>query len=146
MDKLLKKRYDKARYARIKAKKLAQMRAWSARNREKKNATQRKYYKRNKAACRAAARAYYKKNRLKWYHYNQRSKYPTPTRPMPMRCECCGLLRGKKRLHNDHDHKQKKFRGWLCSNCNTGIGLLGDSLAGLAKATNYLKEANVKRT
>lgn len=144
MDKDTKKRYDKARYARIKAKRLAQMRAWSVKYRAKKNKSQRRYYAANKRKCVMASRAYYKKHSHKWFEYNQRTKYPTATRPMPMRCEGCNRKRGKRRLHNDHCHKTKRFRGWLCSNCNTGIGLLGDSLAGLNKATRYLRRNNVR--
>ena len=32
-----------------------------------------------------------------------------------------------------------KFRGWLCHKCNTGIGMLGDSLGAVSKAVEYLK-------
>ena len=49
----------------------------------------------------------------------------------PERCECCGLKTSEtslRRLCIDHDHKTKLFRGWLCDNCNTALGLLGDSL------------------
>lgn len=28
----------------------------------------------------------------------------------------------------DHDHKTKEFRGYLCKRCNTGTGLIGDSV------------------
>lgn len=27
----------------------------------------------------------------------------------------------------DHDHKTKKFRGYLCKLCNTGTGMIGDN-------------------
>lgn len=40
----------------------------------------------------------------------------------------------------DHDHKTGKIRGILCQSCNTGIGLLGDSISGIEKAFIYLKE------
>src|SRR5271155_4011570 len=56
---------------------------------------------------------------------------PSPTRDTPVICECCGLAPTKKTLALDHDHKTGKFRGWLCSECNLGIGKLGDSLDGL---------------
>lgn len=64
---------------------------------------------------------------------------PEPTTPQPDTCDCCNTARGDKRLHVDHDHSSKKFRGWLCSNCNTGIGLLGDDLAGLIRAITYIE-------
>lgn len=69
--------------------------------------------------------------------------YPTPTRPMPERCECCGGLptgRGDDPVLNlDHDHKTGKFRGWLCTRCNLGIGLLDDSQKGLVFALMYIR-------
>jgi hypothetical protein len=38
----------------------------------------------------------------------------------------------------DHDHQTGEFRGWLCKNCNTGLGLLGDSIAGVRSMLAYL--------
>ena len=39
----------------------------------------------------------------------------------------------------DHCHKTGKFRGVICSKCNTGIGMLNDSLQTLESAVEYLK-------
>ena len=61
----------------------------------------------------------------------------------PDRCDCCGcdeievLRRGKWAL--DHDHETESFRGWLCKNCNVGIGLFGESIERLQQAIDYLK-------
>tara|TARA_R110002020_G_scaffold387255_3_gene597952 strand:+ start:652 stop:1104 length:453 start_codon:yes stop_codon:yes gene_type:complete len=44
----------------------------------------------------------------------------------------------------DHNHDTGKFRGWLCHNCNTGLGLFKDDLVALQGAINYLKKDNVK--
>lgn len=67
---------------------------------------------------------------------------PEPTRPMPHRCECCGLsdLVFKKTLFLDHCHDTGKFRGWICDNCNLGIGRLNDNLEGVKKAVAYLEK------
>ena len=54
----------------------------------------------------------------------------------PPVCECCKQIPVKWRL--DHNHVTNQFRGWLCDNCNTGIGKLGDNLDGVIKAVNYL--------
>jgi len=43
-----------------------------------------------------------------------------------------------KRLSVDHNHKTGTIRGLLCGNCNTGIGLLQDSVENLQKAIDYL--------
>ena len=39
----------------------------------------------------------------------------------------------------DHDHEKRMFRGWLCHNCNSALGMLGDNLTTLKRAYNYLK-------
>ena len=54
------------------------------------------------------------------------------------RCAICGV-RPKRKLHIDHCHSTGRFRGLLCSSCNTGIGLLRDSPAILRSAINYLE-------
>jgi hypothetical protein len=66
---------------------------------------------------------------------------PVPSRVEPFECECCGGPPGRRALALDHDHTTGKFRGWLCTNCNTGIGKLGDSLVGVLRAVRYLKAA-----
>lgn len=61
--------------------------------------------------------------------------------PKPKVCDCC-----KRKTNNfvlDHDHKTGKFRGWLCRNCNQGIGKLGDDIKSLEKAIDYLRNKNV---
>ena len=57
---------------------------------------------------------------------------PGPEAP----CACCGKTGTKK--YFDHCHDRKKFRGWICNECNTGIGKLGDTLAGIRMAESYL--------
>ena len=52
-------------------------------------------------------------------------------------CGICGTV--PSALFVDHDHTTGKVRGLLCQKCNSGIGFLGDSLEGLEKAVNYLK-------
>jgi hypothetical protein len=62
--------------------------------------------------------------------------------PKPENCECClqpVILKKKWRL--DHDHDTHEFRGWVCENCNFGIGQLGDDIPGLIRALNYLLRA-----
>jgi len=65
-------------------------------------------------------------------------------------CPCC--LRTEKEIRSnggwpdrsiwvlDHNHTTKKFRGWICNNCNVAIGRFADSVSGLKKAINYLKD------
>ena len=66
--------------------------------------------------------------RLKQIYIQQYGKIPT-------NCQCCGK---SSKLVCDHDHHTQTFRGFLCDNCNRGIGLLGDNTHGLQQALTYL--------
>lgn len=52
-------------------------------------------------------------------------------------CALCG--RTTLKLHIDHDHDTGQVRGLLCVNCNTALGKLGDTPAGLLRALSYLR-------
>jgi hypothetical protein len=78
----------------------------------------------------------------------RRTFYPEATRECPENCEICGKPNkaknksGKsKALSLDHDHITLEFRGWLCSDCNLGIGKLGDTKESLEKALDYLRRS-----
>jgi len=58
----------------------------------------------------------------------------------PKNCECCG--KEYEYLILDHDHITGNFRGWICRNCNQGIGKLGDNLEGVNKAIKYLQSSH----
>ena len=53
------------------------------------------------------------------------------------KCAICNVHKGNT-LVVDHCHKSGKVRGLLCSGCNTGLGLLGDTRENLHKALRYL--------
>jgi hypothetical protein len=65
--------------------------------------------------------------------------------PMPEACECCGKKPGEDKDYKnfklclDHDPETNTFRGWICGQCNTGIGLLGDNIPSIVKALEYLR-------
>ena len=61
-------------------------------------------------------------------------EHPRPPEGSP--CMCCGRVRP---LHMDHDHETQEYRGYLCRQCNHGIGHLGDTLEGVQKAVAYLQ-------
>jgi hypothetical protein len=44
--------------------------------------------------------------------------------------------------HADHDHITGKYRGTLCHNCNTGIGLLKEDIGILNRAIEYLSKTS----
>ena len=51
-------------------------------------------------------------------------------------CAICG--KPDRSLVVDHNHTTGKVRGLLCNSCNTGIGLLQDSVEVLRRAEGYL--------
>jgi hypothetical protein len=55
-------------------------------------------------------------------------------------CECCGKQCDPLCL--DHCHVTGALRGWLCRNCNAGIGQLGDDLQGVERAVAYLSRVS----
>jgi hypothetical protein len=58
-------------------------------------------------------------------------------------CEICRIqmMDGATRVCVDHDHDDGHVRGLLCSNCNIGIGLLGDDPDVLDAAVQYLRDS-----
>lgn len=54
-------------------------------------------------------------------------------------CEICGKdTEGGARIVVDHSHKTGLTRGWLCSNCNSGLGYWKDDIQSLSNAIMYL--------
>lgn len=58
----------------------------------------------------------------------------------------CWMCKDREAIHFDHDHDccpgsytyGRCVRGVLCNRCNTGLGSLGDNMAGLERAMEYL--------
>jgi hypothetical protein len=73
------------------------------------------------------------------YAEQRRVKKNAP--PKPDNCDNCHK---NKDLQIDHIHGTTKFRGWLCRNCNTGMGALGDDLRGVLQAAIYLEKDKSK--
>ena len=58
--------------------------------------------------------------------------------PKPADCTC-PICKGENQdLVLDHNHITGEFRGWICNDCNSAIGKLGDSHEVLARAIAYL--------
>jgi hypothetical protein len=113
-------------------------RKWTAAN----PARRRKIGNRWRAAHPEQARAWRAKNLEHARTFDRKKRgVSEPTRPRPAVCECCGGPPGKKGMYVDHCHVSGQFRGWLCTNCNSGIGLLGDDIQGATNALNYMKRA-----
>lgn len=131
-------RWNRENPERVKAAKLRYRAKPTTKKKERRD---RKLYSRINSAARVAyAKKWHAQNRdrarvNKW----KRHGLPDPKHPRPDACENCGRIPGVGRgLALDHDHVTGKFRGWLCYRCNLGIGLLGDSVEGVASAVEYL--------
>jgi hypothetical protein len=57
--------------------------------------------------------------------------------PPPERCDCCH--QPSKKLQTDHVHGERVLRGWICRQCNTAIGKMGDNLEGVLQAAIYVE-------
>jgi hypothetical protein len=57
-------------------------------------------------------------------------------------CAICGIHQSEfvKRFSVDHNHETNENRGLLCSNCNRGLGLLGDNIENLKNAVAYYEK------
>jgi hypothetical protein len=42
----------------------------------------------------------------------------------------------------DHDHRTGEFRGWLCQECNLGLGKIGDNIEGVRGMLAYLERSS----
>ena len=60
-------------------------------------------------------------------------------------CALCKSPEKSKRLCVDHDHETGEVRGLLCIQCNSALGKLGDNIAGLDNAKQYLLRALLER-
>lgn len=65
------------------------------------------------------------------------------------RCAICRRehsdLKRDRRLIVDHDHATGAVRGLLCANCNSGIGLLQESVEVLQAAIQYVHDGGFSR-
>lgn len=73
-------------------------------------------------------RASAKRRQLKHYYGLSVEAYELMKLQQKGKCAICQKTISGKNLHVDHDHETDEVRGLLCSNCNTGIGLLGGFL------------------
>ena len=62
-------------------------------------------------------------------------------RPAKAACSICGKVCTGTELHRDHSHSTGEFRGWLCRDCNLGLGRFKDDTRLLRLAAEYLEGA-----
>ena len=70
------------------------------------------------------------------------AKHPRPNIGEEFYCKICQrliLIQNNRDVCLDHDHKTGDVRGYICNNCNTGMGTLGDDVGMLSRAIQWLK-------
>ena len=114
----------------------------------------------NKDGLNRKCRVCFNKYQREWYQNNKelhKSRVMASRNPAMMRARKYGLtptdVNAMLALYNgkcylckerpasciDHDHATGRVRGVLCNGCNTGLGKLGDTIAGLERAIEYLR-------
>jgi recombination endonuclease VII len=130
------------------------VRIWAAQNADKVRAYSAKSYKKHKAKVIAAGKLYRKKRRSLYNAYSAASERRTRERFMAGRIHC-DVCQKRAKLIMDHDHKFARLhchhreissctrcrRGAICRQCNTGIGMLQESLKllGNGRAGQYVR-------
>ena len=56
---------------------------------------------------------------------------------------CHTVFKDYEEKHGDHDHKTGKWRGVLCTTCNSGIGMLKDNPELCEAAATYLRNSKL---
>ena len=120
------------------------------RNKESNRAYARDYHSRNREVCKqkmreryAANKDYYRAKALDNSIGKGAHDFYQVEIGKSDKCRICGIAEEsapKGRLSVDHCHDTGKFRGLLCSNCNTAIGLLQDDISNLTAAIEYLRQ------
>lgn len=79
----------------------------------------------------------------------EKAKLTAPKIPENHVCPICNRTeeqvrnRGGKKSGSwccDHNHTTGEFRGWICHDCNRGIGNLGDDIDRLRRAMEYISK------
>jgi hypothetical protein len=110
-----------------------QVARWQAANPERKKQNERDHYHRN--------RDHFLDRDLRTKYRMTLDEFHSRLKSQGGGCALCGTKdpRGNGKFHVDHNHTTGDVRALLCHSCNTGLGLLGDTVAALEKAVAYLK-------
>ena len=120
---------------------------WNKNNSKEHCSHQRKWRTNNRQASRDQRNKYVTNNKLSVKKSSLKFNYGLTLEAYQELLErqnhCCAVCNKNvneltKSLCVDHCHSTNKIRGLLCRNCNSGIGLLGDTVDGLQKAIQYL--------
>ena len=155
-DQTKQREYHKAWRAR--PENVEKIRAWNKRGRErdpeKVRERNKKWYAAHAEELRQKRKAYYAKRKQDVYwtcledrHAVHRDELAALFAAQDGRCAICReelslsvAEVGKKTMRAclDHDHSTGQIRGWLCTDCNRGLGGFRDERSALLRALEYL--------
>ncbi len=121
------KAYEKKKYEKNKETIIARVNKWEEENKEERKEYRKNYYKENKPRIS-------KENKKRQYNLTEEQYIDLTSSG---NCDICGLADDKMCI--DHDHDNGKVRGFLCNNCNSGLGFLQDRYEVVQKAYKYLQ-------
>lgn len=116
-------------------------RMWRAQNAEKVREYYRTYHHEHKddPAYAEMRRKASRDARRKAKYGITRKEYEKHLTSQEGKCTICGEWFGED-LRVDHDHTTGEVRALLCTNCNSGIGLLNEDPERLKSAIRYLEQ------
>lgn len=131
------KESKKAYYEETRAVRLQEARKWRLQNKERHAENNRQWRKRNKQRLRIKDAC--------WRYGITPEEFKRKMERQGGVCAICGAKdSGKRSLHVDHCHETGEFRGFLCSECNTGLGKFKEDVALMIRAIDYLRNGGVQ--
>lgn len=119
---------------------------WAKQNKEKLQAYLKKYRAEKKDKLTAQIREWKKAHPKSHAEHKKRQSegrrqrmIAKAGRPQPDACEICS--KATDTLCFDHCHQTEEFRGWLCQQCNTALGMVQDSPEILRRLAAYLERS-----
>jgi len=113
---------------------------WHQKNAEKSRAATKKWREKNLERSRKLARESTRRLNMRNKYGITEAEYNAALELQNHHCAICGCDKPEKREWAiDHDHITNRFRGVLCHQCNTALGLVKDNVATLAAMIRYLQ-------
>jgi len=121
---------------------LKQSKAWAEGNQEKRREYSRKWESKNRFACILSRSRVAAKKRG---HEPCNATVEELAAAYTGKCHACGVpeIECTLKLAMDHNHATGEFRGFLCGNCNTALGLLADSPGRALALAEYAERSTV---
>lgn len=121
-------------------------RAYQLKNKERIQAQKKVYHLKNQEKFNRKCREWWSRNKIHTWLSGLNRRYGITKEEVydlivkqDGRCAVCKkeLMRSTAKL--DHNHKSGKVRGFLCSQCNVGIGMFKEKIAVISQVKYYLE-------